>query len=156
MCSVVALQEQLAASATAIGSTVGDSSPLDKMLLTVKTEEKFEPLGLHFRHYHWEDELGSPDLNLPLMEADVLLEDGVKKVCPCFEHQFIPSFSEATPPPPHENAEQARAVPDNLSALKHGTDEEEDDGAAAISLQLGDCEPKKMWFDPSSNTGETK
>ncbi|WKA13201.1 hypothetical protein VitviT2T_030528 [Vitis vinifera] len=143
----VALQEQMAASATAIGSTVGDSSPQDKMLPKDRAEEKFESEGFQIQHDPWDDGLGSPDLNRPLVEAEFLLEDGVR-VCPCFEHQFIPSFPEA--PPLHENIEQARVTPENLSSLKHDTDE--DDGAA-ISLQLGDHEPKRTRLDPSSNTG---
>lgn len=141
----------MAASATAIGSTVGDSSPLDKMLPKDKAEGKLESLGLQIQQNPWDDGLESPDLNLPLVEAEFHLED-CEKVCPCVEHQFIPSFTEA--PPLHENVDEKRMGPENLSALKHGSDE--DDDSAAISLQLGDHESKRTRLDPCSSTGETK
>ena len=56
---IVAVQEQRAASATAVGSTVGDSSPPDIVL----PKDKAEPLGINIQQILVEDGIGGLDVN---------------------------------------------------------------------------------------------
>lgn len=144
----VAVQEQRAMSATAIGSTVGDSSPPDGMLPKDKAEDKFEPLGLQIQHIPLKVECGSPTMNSSLLEREFHLEDGIK-VAPSVEHQFIPSFTRQSPL--HQNIIQVRAVSENLSLLRNGCDED-----ICVSLQLGDNEAKRRRSDASTSTEEHK
>lgn len=143
---VVAVHEQRFMSATAIGSTVGDSSPPDGMILKDKAEDKFEPLG--FQHIPLEVERCSPTANPLLMETEVHLEDGIK-VAPSIEHQFIPSFTRQSPV--NQNIIKARAVWENLSSLKSDCDED-----ISVSLHLGDNEVKRRRSDASTSTEESK
>lgn len=127
----VAVQEQIAASATVVGSTVGDSSPPDVML----PKDSTEPLGLHIQHIPLEDSAGGPDINSSPVEEGF-------NAGPSVEHQFIPSFD--TQLPLLRNGEQERLESKNLSALKHGSDED-----IGFSLQLGDREPKRRRSEPN-------
>ncbi|XP_031252177.1 protein NARROW LEAF 1-like [Pistacia vera] len=144
----VAVQEQRAASATAIGSTVGDSSPPDGMALKDKAEDKFEPLGLQIQHIPLEVEHHSPETNPTLMETDFHLEDGVK-AGPSVEHQFIPSFTRRSPL--HQDSPSDKAVSENLASLRNGSDED-----ICFSLQLGDNEAKRRRSDASTSKEESK
>ncbi|KAK9275395.1 hypothetical protein L1049_022659 [Liquidambar formosana] len=145
----VAVQEQRAASATAIGSTVGDSSPPDGMLPKDKVEERFRPLGLQIEHINLEVEPDSSEMKPSIMETEFHLEDGVK-LCPSVEHQFIPSFV-VRQSPLHQDNQQDRAVLENLSAFKNGCDED-----ICVSLQLGDHEAKRRRSDASSSMEVSK
>ncbi|KAL4598474.1 hypothetical protein ACB092_11G061900 [Castanea dentata] len=144
----VAVQEQRAMSATAIGSTVGDSSTLDGMLPKDKPEDKFEPLGLQIQHLPLEVERSSPTMNPSLLETEFHLEDGIK-VAPSVEHQFIPSFTRQSPL--HQNIIQVRAISENLSSLRNGCDED-----ICVSLHLGDNEAKRRRSDASTSSEEPK
>ncbi|KAK6947268.1 hypothetical protein RJ641_000741 [Dillenia turbinata] len=127
----VAVQEQRAASAIAVGFTVGDLLPPDGMLPKDKGEEKFESLGVQIQHLSPENGKGM----IPsLMETDFHFEDG-GKMCPSLEHQFIPSFTRWSPM--HQNNQQNRGITENLSALRNGFGE-----GVCVSLRLGDNEPK--------------
>ncbi|KAM3732176.1 hypothetical protein ACB098_11G040700 [Castanea mollissima] len=143
-----AVQEQRAMSATAIGSTVGDSSTLDGMLPKDKPEDKFEPLGLQIQHVPLEVERSSPTMNPSLLETEFHLEDGIK-VAPSVEHQFIPSFTRQSPL--HQNIIQVRAISENLSSLRNGCDED-----ICVSLHLGDNEAKRRRSDASTSSEEPK
>lgn len=144
----MAVQEQRAASATAIGSTVGDSSPPDGMHLKDKAEDKFEPLGLQIQHIPLEVEHPSPETNPSLMETEFHLEDGVK-AGPSVELQFIPSFTGY--PPLHQNSPSGKASSENLASLRNGCDED-----ICFSLQLGDNEAKRRRSDASTSKVESK
>ncbi|KAH7528163.1 hypothetical protein FEM48_Zijuj05G0042600 [Ziziphus jujuba var. spinosa] len=137
------VQEQRAASATAIGSTVGDSSPPDGIHPKEKTE-KFEPMGLQIQHIPLEVQPGSPAANPLSMETEFHLEDGIK-VAPSVEHQFIPSFPRRSPL--HQTNMKERLVSENLSSLRNGCDED-----ICVSLQLGDNEAKRRRSDASTST----
>ncbi|XP_059666653.1 protein NARROW LEAF 1-like [Cornus florida] len=132
----VAVQEQRAASATAVGSTVGDSSPPDVVL----PKDKVEPLGLHIQHIPLDDGAGGLDMNSSPIETEF---DGVT-MGPSVEHQFIPNFINRSPQ--HQNRRD-RVVSETLSPLCRGSDED-------ISLQLGDNEAKRRRSDPSTSTEE--
>ncbi|XP_020539806.1 protein NARROW LEAF 1 isoform X2 [Jatropha curcas] len=142
------VKEQRAASATVIGSTVGDSSTPDGMLPKDKDEDKFESLGLQIEHIplDLEVEHSNPEMNPPLAETEFHLEDGIK-VVPSIEHQFIPSFIRQSPL--HRNSSSERAVSQNLASLKNGCNED-----ACVSLHLGDNEAKRRRSIASSSTEE--
>ncbi|KAL6206047.1 hypothetical protein ACLB2K_023298 [Fragaria x ananassa] len=88
----------LSVPATAIGSTVGDSSPPDRLLIPLEVEPAGRPL--------------CPSL----VESVFHLEDGIKAV-PSVEHQSTPSFIKGSPP-------MGRTVSENLSSLRNGCDED--------------------------------
>lgn len=138
----VAVQEQRAASATVVGSTVGDSSPPDVML----PKDKSEPLGLHIQQIPLEDGACCPDMNSSPIEAAFLSEDGLN-VGPSVEHQFI--FGASGRSLLHRDDLQDRPVSENLSALWNGSDED-----IRFSLQLGDNEPKRRRSEPSPSAEE--
>ncbi|XP_028098399.1 protein NARROW LEAF 1-like [Camellia sinensis] len=137
----VAVREQRAASATAVGSTVDDSSPPDIVL----PKDKVEPLGLHIQHIPLEDGAVGPDMNSSTTETEFPSEDKVK-MGPSVEHQFIPSFNGWSPL--QQNNKQDRAASENLSALRAAPDE-----GIVVSQQLGDNEPpKRRRSDPLTGT----
>ncbi|KAK3042602.1 hypothetical protein RJ639_000854 [Escallonia herrerae] len=143
---LVAVQEQRASSAPAIGSTVGDFSPPEVVL----PKDKAEPLGLHIQHIPLPlgDKGGCPDVNSSPTETTFHLEDGVN-LGPSVEHQFIPSFNGHSPLVPKD--QRRRMISENLSALRNGSDED-----LCFSLQLGDNEPKRRRSDPLPSTEEPK
>lgn len=137
----VAVREQRAASATAVGSTVDDSSPPNIVL----PKDNVEPLGLHIQHIPLEDGAVGPDMNSSPTETEFPSEDKVK-MGPSVEHQFIPSFNGWSLL--HQNNKQDRAASENLSALRAAPDE-----GIVVSLQLGDNEPpKRRRSDPLTGT----
>ncbi|CAL0326423.1 unnamed protein product [Lupinus luteus] len=142
----VAVQEQRAASATAIGSIVGDSSTPDGSLPKDKGEDKFESLGLQIQSIPLGAETSSLDMKPSILETEFQLEDGIK-AGPSIEHQFIPSFIGRSPL--HKNHTQDRAATENLSSLRNGRDED-----LSVSLQLGDNEAKRRRSEASTSTGE--
>nr|XP_043628014.1 protein NARROW LEAF 1-like [Erigeron canadensis] len=138
-----AVQEQLAASGTVVGSTGENLSPPEIVL----PKDKAEPLGLNIQqHIPSEDGpgtgVGGPDINLSPTENAANLEDGAN-LGPSIEHQFIPSFNGHSPL--HRNERRCRAESENLSALKSATGED-----LSFGLHLGDNEPKRRRSDPSS------
>ncbi|EXC59450.1 hypothetical protein L484_000742 [Morus notabilis] len=143
----VAVQEQRAASATAIGSTVGDSSTPDGILPKEKAEEKFESLGLQIQHIPLEVEPSSPARNPFLAETKFNLEEDAPEALPNVEHQFIPSFIRRSPL--HQNSLKERAASENLSSLRNGCGED-----IFVSLHLGDNEAKRRRSDASTSTEE--
>lgn len=143
----VAVQEQRAASATAIGSTVGDSSTPDGLLTKDKAEDKFEPLGLQIQAIPLGAEHSSQEMKPPInLETEFQVEDGIK-VGPSIEHQFIPSFTGRSPL--HKNDVPDRAATENLSSLRNGCDED-----LCVSLQLGDNEAKRRRSEASTSAEE--
>lgn len=143
MTHIVAVKEQRAASATALGSTVGDSSPADAILPKEKAEEKFGPLGLQIQHIPLKVlKPSSPARNQLHMEPEFHLEEGIKRA-PSVEHQFIPSFTKRSPL--HQNNMKDRVVSENLSLLRNGSDDD-----VCVLLQLGEREAKRRRSDPSS------
>lgn len=144
----MAVQEQTAASATAIGSTVGDSSTPDGILPKEKAEEKFKPLELQIQHIPLEAEPSSPARNSFLMETKFQLEDG-SEAAPSVEHQFIPSFPRRSPL--HQNGLKEKLVSENLSSLRNGCGED-----ICVSLQLGDNEAKRRRSYASTSSEEPK
>ncbi|KAF2309257.1 hypothetical protein GH714_001401 [Hevea brasiliensis] len=152
----VAVQEQRAASATAMCSTVGDSSPPKAVLPEDKVEDKFESLGLQIEHIPLEVEPSNQEMNPPLVETEFHMEDGIK-VVPSFEHQFIPSFEHQFIPsfirqsPLHKNSLSDKAVSQNLASLRNGCDED-----ACVSLHLGDNEAKRRRSNASTSIEELK
>ncbi|KAM7269318.1 hypothetical protein ACFE04_024815 [Oxalis oulophora] len=137
-----AVQEQRAASGTAIGSIVGDSSPPDVNHLKDKSEDKFEPLDLQILKRPLGNEL---EMSSTLMEGEFHLEDRNKEV-PSVEHQFIPSFFGQSPLLRNKQSDKA-VVTHSLASLKNGDNED-----FCVSLQLGDNEAKRR---RSSLSGET-
>ncbi|CAN1750252.1 Protein NARROW LEAF 1 [Linum perenne] len=112
----VAIQEQRAASATGIGSTVEDLSPADGMIMREKDDDTFESL-------------------------DDDADDEVKVVVaapPSVEHQFIPNFGEQSALHQESQADK----PKNLASLRSGEcedgEEEEETMMISVSLKLGD------------------
>ncbi|XP_068655999.1 protein NARROW LEAF 1-like [Aristolochia californica] len=127
-----AVQEQRSASA-AVGSAVGECSPPKQ-----KNEEMFEPLGFSIRPYQLEGASGS-GMNVAFTHAEFQV-DRVETAPNMEEHQFIPSFMDASSVHKDEEMEPAS---NNLSALRNPTDEED----LCVSLQLGEREPKRQRSD---------
>ncbi|XP_021757352.1 uncharacterized protein LOC110722393 [Chenopodium quinoa] len=140
-----AVQEQIVASATAMNSAVGDSSPPDGLPLD-KSKEEFQPLGLQIQHRPLENGPPGPDINSSAMETDLNLEDE-EKAGPSVEHQFIPSFVRQSPL--HKFDQEEIKHSENLSALRNGSDED-----ICVSLQLGDNELKRRRSDASTSSDE--
>ncbi|KAJ7982001.1 Trypsin family protein [Quillaja saponaria] len=142
----VAVQQQRAASATAIGSTVGDSSTPDGLLPKDRAEDKFEPLGLQIQHIPVGVGLSNEEIKPPSMETEFKVEEGIK-VGPSIEHQFIPSFTGRSPL--HQNNLQDREETENLSSLRNDCNED-----LCVSLQLGDNEAKRRRSEASTSYEE--
>ncbi|KAF5728204.1 hypothetical protein HS088_TW21G00349 [Tripterygium wilfordii] len=142
-----AVQEQRAASATAICSTVGDSSPLDGNPLNDKAEDTFEPLGIQIEHVPMDAEQVSQGTNPLLLGTEIHLEEGIR-AAPSIEHQFIPSFSGQSPV--HQNKLSDKAVSENLASLRNGGC----DDYPSVSLHLGDKEAKGRHLGSSTSSAE--
>ncbi|XVF18269.1 hypothetical protein REPUB_Repub11eG0006600 [Reevesia pubescens] len=143
----VAVQEQRAASAAAIASTVGDSSPPDGVILKDESENKFEPLGFQIQHIPLEVDCNSPETNPSTIKTKFHLEDDIN-AGPSVEHQFIPSFIGRSPL--HKNFSD-KVVSENLASLRNGCDED-----LCVSLHLGDNEAKRRRSEASTSTKEPK
>ncbi|KAI5569771.1 hypothetical protein POPTR_012G121700v4 [Populus trichocarpa] len=128
------VQDQRNASAPAIDSTVGESSPLDRVPSKEKIEENFEPINLNMQQgvVKGESQQGQSPL---FIGPEFHIEDGAE-AAPNVEHQFIPSFSGQSLM--HDNKPQETPELKNLSALRSDSDEE-----MCFSLQLGKPEPKR-------------
>ncbi|XP_034929800.1 protein NARROW LEAF 1 isoform X2 [Populus alba] len=128
------VQDQRNASAPAIDSTVGESSPLDRVPSKEKIEENFEPINLNMQQgvVKGESQQGQSPL---FIGPEFHIEDGAE-AAPNVEHQFIPSFSGRSLM--HDNKPQETPELKNLSALRSDSDEE-----MCFSLQLGKPEPKR-------------
>ncbi|XP_030494367.2 protein NARROW LEAF 1 [Cannabis sativa] len=146
----VAVQQQRAASATVIGSTVGDSSTTPDRIHPKEKAEKFEPLGLQIQHIPLDVEPSSPARNSFYVETKFQVEEGPEEApIPSVEHQFIPSFPRRSPL--HHNSLKERVASENLSLLRNGCGED-----FCVSLQLGDNEAKRRRSDASTSAEEPK
>ncbi|CAN1263359.1 Protein NARROW LEAF 1 [Linum perenne] len=138
----VAIQEQRAASATGIGSTVEDLSPADGMIMREKDDDTFESLGLQIQHIPPLEVAVDCNLETQLpLETDDDADDEVKVVVaapPSVEHQFIPNFGEQSALHQESQADK----PKNLASLRSGEcedgEEEEETMMISVSLKLGD------------------
>lgn len=136
-----AVQEQMAASATAMNSVVGDSSPPGGLPLD-KSKEEF-PLGFRLQKLPVQNGPPGPDMNSPAMDTDM----NSPAMGPSVEHQFIPSF--VRPSPLCEMEKEEMKVSQNLFALRKGSEED-----VGVSLQLGDKELKRRRSDASTSSDE--
>ncbi|XP_058072058.1 protein NARROW LEAF 1 isoform X2 [Magnolia sinica] len=143
-----AMQEQRSASAAAIDSTVGESSPAEGTLLKDRTEEIYEPLGFNLQHIPMEVASGS-GINPPFMHAE-FHTDGVDTAANV-EHQFIPSFTGGCTSPMHQDHHQGNPKSNNLSALRNTSEED-----LCVSLHLGEREPKRQCSEPTFRMEEAK
>ncbi|KAE8706150.1 arginine/serine-rich protein 45-like [Hibiscus syriacus] len=142
-----AVQEQRAASAAAIASTVGDSLTPGCVFLKDKSENKFEPLSFKIQQIPLEVDCNSPETNPLTIKTKFHLEDGIN-AGPSIEHQFIPSFIGRSPM--HKNLSD-KAVSENLASLRNGCNED-----LYVSLHLGDNEAKRRRSEASTSTEEPK
>ncbi|XWS16791.1 hypothetical protein CRYUN_Cryun33cG0009700 [Craigia yunnanensis] len=142
-----AVQEQRDASAAAIAPTVGESSPLDGVLLKEKSENKFEPLGFQIQHIPLELDCNSPETNPSIIKTEFHLEDGIN-TGPSVEHQFIPSFIGRSP---LHKIFSDKVVSENLASLRNGCDED-----LCVSLHLGDNEAKRRRSEASTSSEDPK
>lgn len=133
-CNIAALLEQRNASAAGIDSTVGESSPADRVPSKDKVEENFERLGLNVHHIPVQGE-SYQEQNPPFIHTDFQIENGID-MAPNVEHQFIPSFTARSPV--HQSNQENHLESKSLSALRNGSDEE-----IFVSLQLGEPESKR-------------
>lgn len=129
-----AVQEQHSASAAAVDSAVGESSPPDVVPLKEKTGELYESL-FDIKELPAN---GTSDSGMvpPFNHVEFHL-DRVETAPNVEEHQFITSFNARSPV--HFDPE-AGSLSNNLSALKNSTDEED----LLFSLRLGEREPKRQ------------
>ena len=115
-------------------STVGESSPTDRVHFKDKIEEISEPLGLNIQQVRVEGEsFQGPAPNLRY--SGFHIENGID-TAPNIEHQFIPSFTGRSTV--RKSILENNPETKNLSALRHGSDEE-----ILFSLRLGEPEPKR-------------
>ncbi|XP_058096755.1 protein NARROW LEAF 1-like isoform X2 [Magnolia sinica] len=121
-----AIQEQRSAPVTAVGSTVGDSSPAEAAPPKDKMQEIYEPLGINIEQFPLED------------RAETVTN---------VEHQFIPSFTNTSPM--HHQDQEGNLESKSLSALRIASD-----GDLSVCLQLGEREPKRSRSDPTSSLEE--
>ncbi|KAK3024756.1 hypothetical protein RJ639_028462 [Escallonia herrerae] len=126
-----ALQEQRNFSAAGIDSTVGESSPPERMAPRDRTEENFEGLGLNLLQLPIEGE-SNEGLTAPFMHEEFHIEGGTE-LAPNVEHQFISNFSGRSPV--HQSIDNAESR--SLSPLRNESNE------ISFSLQLGEPEPKR-------------
>lgn len=131
----------MAASATAMNSVVGDSSPPGGLPLD-KSKEEF-PLGFRLQKLPVQNGPPGPDMNSPAMDTDM----NSPAMGPSVEHQFIPSF--VRPSPLCEMEKEEMKVSQNLFALRKGSEED-----VGVSLQLGDKELKRRRSDASTSSDE--
>ncbi|KAK2975133.1 hypothetical protein RJ640_022329 [Escallonia rubra] len=126
-----ALQEQRNFSAAGIDSTVGESSPPERMAPRDRTEENFEGLGLNLLQLPIEGE-SNEGLTARFMHEEFHIEGGTE-LAPNVEHQFISIFSGRSPV--HQSIDNAESR--SLSPLRNESNE------ISVSLQLGEPEPKR-------------
>lgn len=141
-----ALQEQRNASAAGMDSTVGESSPTDRVQFKDKLEENYEPLNLNVEQAPIEREsYRGPALTL--RQSEFHIENGIK-IAPSVEHQFIPSFTGGSMVHKSSHQEENQESK-NLSGLRNGSDED-----ICFLLGLGEPEPKRRKNTNSSVSNE--
>ncbi|CAA2976474.1 Hypothetical predicted protein [Olea europaea subsp. europaea] len=141
----VAVQEQRNAEG---GSTVGESSPLERVTAKDKSEENFTPVALSIQQVST-DNYSHQGVIPKLRHKDFHIECSIGRA-PGVEHQFIPSYSGKSPVSQNHQCEQAALK--NLSYLRNGLE-----GEVYVSLQLGEPEPKKRKHsDASLDIGNSK
>lgn len=145
--NIAALQEQWNASAAGMGSTVGESSPADRVPSKDKLEEIFEPLGLNLEHVPVESD-SYQGQSLPFVPTEFHIENGIE-TGPNVEHQFISSF--VTRSPVQNNQANHHPESKNLSALRNGSGEE-----IFVSLQLGEQSKRRKHSNSPFNIEEPK
>lgn len=129
----VAVQEQRSASAGGIDSTVGESSPQERVPSRDKVES-FEPLNLNLDQAPVEEEPHQQPTS-SYVHKEFHLGNGTDSASNV-EHQFIPSFSGRSPA--HGRNREKIPESENLVALRNISDED-----YFVSLQLGESESKK-------------
>ncbi|GMI72981.1 hypothetical protein like AT5G45030 [Hibiscus trionum] len=133
-----AVQDQRSASAAGIDSTVGESSPLVRVLSKDKIEDNFEPINLNIQQVEGDPQKGHV---LPIM-CTKSQAAGRVEAASNVEHQFIPSFNVKSSV--HDNNQQGDLESKSLSALRNRSDEE-----IYVSLQLGEPEAKRRKYSDS-------
>lgn len=129
-----ALRDQRVALASALDSTVGESSPPMGSLANGKADGIYEPLPLGINIQTIDGASGSGANNShSQLDFHVHTVETVKNV---EELQFIPSFANASPL--HKNQEDS-IEEKGLSALKNSSEED-----FSVSLHLGDRESKRQ------------
>ncbi|XP_039038407.1 protein NARROW LEAF 1-like [Hibiscus syriacus] len=131
------VQDQRSASAVAIGSMVGGSSPLFRVPSKDKIEN-FEPINLNIQQVEGEPQQGH---EIPVM-CTKYQAASIVEAAPNLEHHFIPSFNVKSSV--HDHYRQENLESKSLSALRNGPDEE-----IYVSLQLGEPEAKRRKYSDS-------
>lgn len=129
-----AVQEQRNTSAAGMDSTVGESSPTDRVLFKDKLEGNSETLGLNIRQVPIEGESCQGPAQIS-RDSEFHIENGIE-AAPNIEHQFIPSFTGRSTV--HKSSQEENPDSNNLSGLRNGSDEE-----ILFALRLGEPEPKR-------------
>ncbi|KAM6551540.1 hypothetical protein CsatB_001348 [Cannabis sativa] len=142
-----AVQEQINASAAGMDSTVGESSPTDRVPFRDRLEGNSEPLGLNIRQVLIERESCQAPART-LRESEIHTGNGIETDLN-IEHQFIPSFTSRSTV--HNIGQEENPESKNLSGLRNGSDEE-----ILFSLRLGEPEPKRRKNLPSSEEPKMK
>ncbi|XP_052202019.1 protein NARROW LEAF 1-like [Diospyros lotus] len=127
-----ALLDQRNASAVGMDSTVGESSPPDRVQLKVKAENH-EPLGLHIQQLPTEGE-SHQRLTTPFMHDEFRIEGGIE-AAPSVEHQFLPCSGRTLA---QENNQSGHSETRTLAALRNRSTED-----PLVFLQLGEPDPKR-------------
>ncbi|KAL6843903.1 hypothetical protein ACP4OV_026474 [Aristida adscensionis] len=123
-----AVQQQRLALVAAANSAVGESSTVAATVPEEKAEEIFEPLGIKIEQ-------------LPRHDAPASGTEGEgAAVTDVEEHQFISNFVGMSP------VRGEQDPPRHIANLNNPSEEE-----LAMSLQLGDREPKRLRSDPESD-----
>ncbi|KAL6651368.1 hypothetical protein ACP70R_010293 [Stipagrostis hirtigluma subsp. patula] len=123
-----AVQQQRIALVAAANSAVGESSAAAATVPEEKVEEIFEPLGIKIEQ-------------LPRHDAPASGTEGEDAaVTNVEEHQFISNFVGMSP------VRRDQDAPRHIANLNNPSEEE-----LAMSLQLGDREPKRLRSDPESD-----
>uniref|UniRef100_A0A803QHS2 Trypsin family protein n=1 Tax=Cannabis sativa TaxID=3483 RepID=A0A803QHS2_CANSA len=144
---IAAVQEQINASAAGMDSTVGESSPTDRVPFRDRLEGNSEPLGLNIRQVLIERESCQAPART-LRESEIHTGNGIETDLN-IEHQFIPSFTSRSTV--HNIGQEENPESKNLSGLRNGSDEE-----ILFSLRLGEPEPKRRKNLPSSEEPKMK
>lgn len=121
------MQQQRIALVAAANCAVGESSTAVVTVQEEKVEEEFEPLGIKI------EQLPRPDIAASGTEGEDAAVINVE------EHQFISNFGGISPVRGDQDG------PRQIANLNNPSEEE-----LAMSLHLGDREPKRLRTDPES------
>ncbi|CAI9090538.1 OLC1v1025338C3 [Oldenlandia corymbosa var. corymbosa] len=135
-----ALLEQRNASGTGIDSTVGESSPLERV--TSK-----DNLGFNIEQVPADGESCQGTVP-PYQHYEFHIESGSESA-PSIEHEFIPRFTGKSPVHQHR-CQGENTVSKNLSVLRNGSEDE-----IFVSLHLGEPEAKRRKHSESSMNMES-